>query len=263
MNIFSDMHIHTDRSLCCRSPEQTVDNIIGILTKNGMKKIGFADHLWHSDTVEPSEWYKSMNGSANLELHNYIHSHSWDIEIMVGCEADTRAPGVFGITPDLREKLDYVVMSASHFHMRSFVEQPKDLTPRGIADHLLKFFKSAAASRLTDAIVHPLFPFGFDQMYESSIAAMSDNELCDALHVAAENGVGIEINQCSIPNPDLNRNFSLEVPVRIFELAKQAGCKFTFGSDSHAPKEFETLLKMQYFADKLELTEDDLHPIAK
>ncbi|MDD5597600.1 MAG: PHP domain-containing protein [Victivallaceae bacterium] len=259
MRIDSDMHIHTSVSRCCRSPEQTIENVIRISAENGLKKIGFADHLWASDTVAPSDWYRSMNGAAHLRLHEMVHACQWDIEVLVGCEAETQSPGVFGITYELKAKLDFVVMSASHFHMKNFVEQPREITPRGIADHLLRFFVSAVSGGLPDAIVHPLFPFGYDNMYEAAINTISDTELTDALGIAAANNIGIEINPCSLPNPFYGRTFSLETPLRIFELAKKVGCKFTFGSDAHAPEEFKNLQKLQYFVDALNLTEDNLH----
>jgi histidinol phosphatase-like PHP family hydrolase len=257
------MHIHTDISSCCRSPKQTLENVVKNCLANGIKKIGLADHVWNSDTAPPSKWYKPMDGSGNLRLHETVHSRKWDLEILVGCEADTQAPGVFGITWKLKEKLDYVVLSASHFHMKEFVAQPTDTSPRGIAEHMLEFFISTVSSGLPDAIVHPLFPFGYDSSYEAAIASLSDAELTDAFGIAAENNVGIEINPCSLPNPARGRIFELETPLRVFSLARTAGCKFTFGSDAHAPEEFKNLQRLQFFADELNLTKEDLHPVAK
>ncbi len=263
MKILSDMHIHTDLSRCCRSPEQTMENVIKTWSKGGIKKIGLADHVWDSPEYPASVWYEPMDGSANLQLHDVIHARQWDIEILVGCEADTQAPGVFGITHELKNNLDYVMMSASHFHMKEFMEQPVDTSPRGIAEHMLAFFVSAVSSGLADAIVHPLFPFGYDSTYEAAITSLSDAELTDAFGIAAENNVGIEINPCFLPNPARGRIFSPETPIRVFSLAKAAGCKFTFGSDAHAPEEFHNLQRLQKIADALNLTENDLHDIAK
>jgi histidinol phosphatase-like PHP family hydrolase len=263
MKIFSDMHVHTDISKCCRSPQQTFENILATWSAGGIKKIGLTDHIWNSKTTPGSPWYESMDGSGNIQLKKRVAAGEWNIEIMVGCEADTKAPGVFGITRELKEQLDYVVMSANHFHMDTFVEQPVDTSPRGIAEHMLEFFISAATSGLPDAIVHPLFPFGYAGSYDAAIASLSDAELTDAFGLAAENNVGIEINPCSLPNPTINRIFELDTPLRIFSLAKAVGCKFTFGSDAHSPEEFKNLSRLQFFADRLDLTETDLHPLAK
>lgn len=263
MKIFSDMHVHTDISRCCRSPEQTFDNILKTWSGGGVKKIGFTDHIWNSKTTPGSAWYDSMDGSGNIQLKQKIKEGGWDIEIMVGGEADTKAPGVFGITRELKEKLDYVVISANHFHMKDFVEQPLDKSPRGIAEHMLKFFISAVTSGLPDAIVHPLFPLGYVSSYDAAIASLSDTELTDAFGLARDNNVGIEINPCTLPNPEKNRIFNIDSSLRIFSLAKVAGCKFTFGSDAHAPEEFKNLSRLQFFVEEMNLKEEDLHPLAR
>lgn len=262
MRMKSDMHIHTVLSRCHRSPEQTLDNIVELSVTNGLARIGLADHVWRSDVVAPSDFYSHMDGSGHLSMLETVRSRSWGVEVLVGCEAETQAPGVFGITREFKDRLDFVVMSASHFHMRKFIAQPVETTPLGVAEHMLSFFLSAISSGLPDAIVHPLFPFGYDDMYEAVIAEISDVELTDAFGLAAQNGVGIEINPCALPNPAKNRVFDLDTPTRVFSLAKNVGCKFTFGSDAHAPEELSQLSRLRYFVDALDLTESDLHALA-
>jgi histidinol phosphatase-like PHP family hydrolase len=183
--------------------------------------------------------------------------------VLVGCETDMVAPGVFGMTPEFKEKLDYVVMATDHFHMTNFVEQPAEKTPEGIGQHMLNFFISAAKSGLPDILVHPFFPFGYIELYDKSIASLSDTVLLDAFSIAASNNIGIEINKCYLPNPQYERFFSLETPMRILTLAKQAGCTFTIGSDAHNIKSFDVLDKLQSLAESLGLTEENIHPLAK
>jgi len=259
----SDMHIHSFASVCCQDEKQTPENIVPLLAQNGYKKIGFTDHVWISKDVEPSHFYKTQNGERHLELLNFIHSCKWEIEVLVGCETDMVAPGVFGISEEFKEKMDYVVMATDHFHMTNFVEQPEKKTPECLGQHMLKFFISAAKSGIPDILVHPFFPYGYVELYDKSIASLSDAEILDAFGVAASNNIGIEINKCYLPNPQYERFFSLETPLRILTLAKQAGCTFTIGSDAHSLGSFGVLEKLQTLAESLELTEKDIHPIAK
>ena len=263
MIFLSDMHVHSFASVCCQDDKQTPENIIPLLAAHGYKKVGFADHVWISKDIEPSRFYKTQNGERHIEMLNFIHSCKWEIEVLVGCESDMIAPGVFGITPEFKEKMDYVVMATDHFHMTDFVEQPEDKTPEGLAKHMLKFFISAAKSGLPDILVHPLFPYNYVELYDKSIASLSDAEIIDAFSIAAENNIGIEINKCYLPNPQYEYFFSLETPLRILSLAKQAGCLFTLGSDSHSLMSFGVLDKLQAIAESLKLTEENIHPLAK
>jgi histidinol phosphatase-like PHP family hydrolase len=128
---------------------------------------------------------------------------------------------------------------------------------------MLKFFISAANSGLPDILVHPFFPYNYVELYDKSIASLSDAEILDAFSIAAENNIGIEINKCYLPNPQYEYFFSLETPLRILNLAKQAGCLFTLGSDSHSIASFGVLDKLQALAESLELTEENIHPLAK
>jgi len=263
MIFFSDMHIHTFASVCCQDENQIPENIVPLLGNMGYKKIGFVDHIWISKDVDPSHFYKTQNGATHVELFDFVHSHKWDIEVLVGCETDMVAPGVFGITPEFKEKMDYVVMATDHFHMTNFVQQPEEKTPECLAQHMLKFFISAAKSGIPDVLVHPFFPYGYIDLYDKSIASLSDAELLDAFAIAASNNIGIEINKCYLPNSKGGCLFSLETPLRILTLAKQAGCTFTIGSDSHSLKSFDVLGKLQCLAKSLGLSEGNIHPLAK
>ena len=44
----------------------------------------------------------------------------------------------------------------------------------------------------------------------------------------------------------------------IMRLAKECGCKFTFGSDCHHPKEQKSILTAKLICDHINLTEDDI-----
>ncbi len=84
--------------------------------------------------------------------------------------------------------------------------------------------------------------YGYDDLYHSAAASISDDEFTDAFALAAERGVGIEITLGFLPRGEDGYgeiDASIETPLRYLNLAKQAGCKFTLGSDAHSLKKIQ------------------------
>lgn len=267
MTIDHDLHVHTYLSACCKDKEnQTPGKILALAEEMGLGTIGFSDHIWTNTQEEPSDWYRPQDERQITRLRHDLMSVSSSVRVLVGCEADTVAPGTFSITREFAQSLDYVGLSCSHFHMSGFVQQPRDNSPRSIGEHLVTFFVSAASSGLPTVIVHPFKPFGYESQYDNAIAALSDAELSDALSVAAERGVAIEITPSFLPTSDKNsggRIWSIETPLRVLSLAKSAGCTFCFGSDAHSPDGMRELVTLEVFSRRLDLSEADMAPIVR
>jgi len=240
---------------------QRPDNILAQAKALGRAVVGFSDHLWMSPELEPNAWYRPQDARQITRLRNDLRAVSTSVRILVGCEADTLAPGQFSITDEFAASLDFVNLSCSHFHIRDVVKQPADTGPRGLGEHLLAFFRSAAESGLATTIVHPFRPNGFEVIYDQAIASLSDAELLDALAVAATHHVALEITPAFLP-PVVN-GWSLETPLRVLMLAKSAGCRFTFGSDAHSLPGLARLETIRPLVEELALTEADLAPITK
>ncbi len=235
-------------------------NIIRLAEDMGVCVVGFADHIWENKSAEPSDWYRPQDENNILRLRSELLEISSQIQTLAGCEADTAAPGIFSISAEFAEKLDYVLLSCSHFHMRDFVEQPASHAPEDIARQLMKFFVSGVGSGLASSIAHPFVPFGHTEKFDSIIKEISDSEFLDAFGEAASRGVGLEITTKFLP--DEGNVFSIETPVRMLSLAKQAGCLFTFGTDAHNPECQRKLYELEYFSSILELSESNIHPAA-
>ncbi len=263
MIVHSDLHVHTTISACCSDETQTPEDLIPFLPKLGIGKIAFTDHLWQNPEVEPSGWYSKQNGEAHLlqkERCAALAAAS-GAKILFGCEAEMKAPGVFGITPDFREKMDIVLLASDHFHMKEFVQQPEDTTPAGVAKHMLAFFRSAAASGLADILAHPLWCYSFEDIYPEIMAAVSDAELEDALAIAAQNNVAFELNGTILRKAVQSGPAWQEALLRIACTAKDAGCKFTLGSDSHDRGRFVVYENLRKFTNQAGITEEDLSPL--
>ncbi|MCK5849343.1 MAG: hypothetical protein KAH23_00405 [Kiritimatiellae bacterium] len=264
-----DLHVHTYLSSCCGDKEnQTPGKILALAEEMGLDTIGFLDHVWTNTKVEPSGWYRSQDERQIILLRSDLAPLSSTVRVLVGCEADTIAPGKFSITKEFAESLDYVGLSCSHFHMKKFVQQPKDDSPRSVGEHLVMFFVSAIKSGLATVIVHPFKPFGYENQYDNAIATLSDAELFDAFSMAAELNVAIEITTSFLPPIEEKADskvsgWSIETPFRVLSLAKAAGCKFSFGSDAHSLARMKQLPKLEIFSRHLDLKDDDMAPIIK
>ncbi len=262
MKIDHDLHIHTHLSSCCKEKTlQTPAEIILLAEEMGVSTVGFSDHIWENKAARPSDWYRPQDENNISRLRAELSEISTSIRTLVGCEADMRAPGEFSISREFASELDHVLLSCSHFHMRDFVEQPPGHEPGDIARHLLRFFRAGIKSGLASAIAHPFLPCGHVDRFDSIISEISDAEFSEAFTEAARLEVGIEITTAFLPKAAAP--FSLETPVRLLSLAKEAGCLFTFGTDAHAPEQQRRLGELDYFARRLELSGKDLIPILR
>jgi histidinol phosphatase-like PHP family hydrolase len=234
-----DLHIHTYLSACCAAKEeQQAGNIIKRAEEMGLTAIGLSDHIWVNPAIEPTGWYKPQNETHIAKIRQDLAElPPSPVKVSVGCEAETIAPGKFGLTPEFAATLDHVLLSCSHFHMKGFVEQPADDSPASVGRNLLKFFRSGVTSGLPTSIAHPFVPFGFWAQFAGAIASISDDEFIEAFGLAATHKVAIEITMAFLPatpTPEKpNPLWTLDTPVRLLALARQAGCRFTFGTDAH------------------------------
>ena len=81
------------------------------------------------------------------------------------------------------------------------------------------------------------------------LSRISDNTFGELFEMAAKRGIGLEIN---------NRAKN-EQSRRMWGVAKECGCKFTFGSDAHGAGQFLPHRERgQAMADRLDLTEADI-----
>ena len=228
----ADLHIHTPLSRCCRDDRQTPGNVIGELAELGVRRIAFTDHVWLNPAAEPGNFYRTQRSDHAIRmLKTAMHTGDWPLEVLVGCEADMTSPETIGITSEACLAFDVVLLASDHFHLDG-VEKPAETTPAGVARHMKRFFLAAARSGVADILAHPLIPIGYMEAGDRILDWYSDAELFDMLAVAAQAGVAIEING-GVLAEWRQRALRRESLVRVFAVAKAAGCTFTCGSDAH------------------------------
>lgn len=263
MRLDHDLHVHTYLSDCCQEKErQTPAAILALAEEMGLRTIGFADHMWLNPNLPPTGWYAGLNESLISKLRNDLAAVETKVRVLVGCEAETVAPGKYGISEEFAQELDFVLLACDHFHLKGIVAQPESSAPHDVARHMLELFCAAVSTSPATAIAHPFSACGYQEIFDQVIDSIPDDEFLDAFGIAQERGIAIEINRCFIPRY-AGFDFSIETPIRFLSLAKQAGCKFTLGTDAHGPEAQSKLPGLAALTEAVGVAEEDILPLVR
>lgn len=277
MKITHDIHIHTHLSLCA-DKSATAEAYAKIFKEQGIKKAGFADHFWdatyensHAYLLDntgqhnPKGFYITQNYEYLCQLKPELSTVDFgDTEILFGCETDydpvNRRPA---ITPATAEKFDFVLMPNSHTHMVMPIAyyEPKE---RHI-DYMIQIYEDTLNSDAAKYITSMAHPFeAVCCLYDRHILMkmISDDTYKRLFADTAKKGIAIEINVSAFKKNTLADLVEGE-EMRMFRLAKEEGCLFTFGSDSHDDSSHKNYKIATDIAEYLGLTENDLHPLVR
>lgn len=277
MKITHDFHIHTHLSLCA-DKSATAEAYARIFKEAGIKKAGFSDHFW-DDTYENSHAYLHNNEGQHNPKNFYIPQNYeyicrfkeeiasvdfGDTEIFFGCETDydpvNRRPA---ITCETAEKLDFVLMPNSHTHMVMPISYYEPYEKH--IDYMIQIHEDTLNSDVAKYITAMAHPFeAVCCLYDRHILMnmMSDDTVKRIFSKTAEKGIAVEINVASM-HKLTHEEIADSAELRLFRLAKEVGCLFTFGSDSHSDKAHTSYSNATYVAELLGLTENDLHPLVR
>ncbi len=249
-----DFHIHSQISACSNDPEQTTLNLLKYAEESGLKTICLTDHYYDPDAGSdfywhPTQTFESVTKSLPLPKHDKI-------KFMFGCETDLDMNYVFGVPEDKIDTFEFILASTTHMHINGYTVRG-DETPQERAelwvkrlDYVLNMdlpFHKIGLSHLTTAKVCPNDPVKVFEL-------IPDSEYNRIFALAQKRGVGVELNFNSLNMKADERDILLK-PYRI---AKQNGCKFYLGSDSHHPQHFVNAKKnFENIVEILELTEED------
>ncbi|MBQ9083403.1 MAG: hypothetical protein IJY28_07875 [Clostridia bacterium] len=271
MQITHDFHIHTSLSLC-GDPSATVENYRATAQKLGLKKIGFSDHFWDEriSTAHLSQmgkdFYVPQNYPYICQLRPQLAAQNWgNTKVYFGAEVDydLRRRDLC-ITEETAEQLDFLLVPNSHTHLI----MPRDCYQpyQKHLDFMVQIFEdtlNSPVSKYVTAMAHP-----FEAVccpYDNNILMhmLPEDTLKRLCAKAAEKGVAYEINVSAIRGKT-EAQIADWAQMRLFRIAKEAGCKFIFGSDSHSAWAHDTWAHDTDVVSKLlGLTENDFHPITR
>ncbi|MBO5258588.1 MAG: hypothetical protein J6C42_13890 [Clostridia bacterium] len=254
-----DLHIHTQLSLCSGHPEQTKETILKYGIDNGLTTLCLTDHMWDSRVPGASGWYQQQPYERICQALPLPETDK--VRYLFGCETDLDRYMTVGVSPELMEKLDFIIIPTTHLHMHGFTldgsegveERAKLWIDRfdGVLDMDLPFHKVGIA-HLTCSLI-------YRDHYIEVLKSIPESEYRRLFAKAAEKGIGIELNF-----PSLNLNDETRDPTLLpYRIAKEEGCKFYFGSDAHTPEGLAGAKKnFENIVDLLGLEESDKYKLA-
>ncbi len=204
----------------------------------GIDCIAFTDHI-HIDTdLSILDNVRSRVLELNPSIKTYI-----------GCEADIISVGSSVISSELVEKTDFIMAAANHFHDPT-ISQPQGTDRASIARHYLEMFSYAVNLENVDVIAHPFFvmPGYLDPLGPSEL---TERDLAPAIEIAARSDVAMEISRRALTPGQAPFIFSF------YKLCKEAGLKFTVGSDAHKPSDVGMTRLVEPLIRELGLTDED------
>ena len=255
-----DLHNHSYLSPCSRGDSrQTREAIFAYGMTNGYKLLALTDHGW-DDKVDDKGARGWHANTMNHLRENLPLPQAKDLKFILGCEIDMNRHGIIGLSPEEQENFEYFIISVSHLNLTHFTIDPEqvgsDAASRKeyykmrlhmvLENDSLPFHKIGLAHFTTGNICNADL-FG-------CISLFTDEELREIFSKVAARGIGVELNFPAISYNDEQ----LAVILRPFRTAKECGCKFYLGGDSHNPEPFRTRKQnFEKIIDLLELEESD------
>ena len=274
MKIQHDFHVHTRRSLCSDGTAYVKDYLTHF-REQGINKVGFTDHFWEGTPIDMITESKGVRNFYTVQNFNYVATIREEIAalspeekegmtIYFGCECDYD-PYAHGpaITEAYAEQFDLIIVPNSHTHMimpkecYHPYEKHKDFMVQAYMDTI-----NSSLSKYITSMAHPFEAVACP--YDNSILGdmITDDEFRYMFDATAKKEIAIEVNVA-----DMRKKTPQEIEdssiMRMFRLAKECGCKFTFGSDAHEIKGHYNYSNADLVADMLGLKEEDLHPLAR
>lgn len=258
-----DYHIHSKLSECSNHPEQTTENILKYAKRNNLKSICLTDHFWDEKVAGASEWYTPQNFGHICKALPLPKDN--EVEFLFGCECEFDKYFNLSVSKERLDKFDFIIIPTTHLHMKGFtlnenctIEDRAELWSvrfEKLLEYDLPWHKIGIAHLACDALASST-----REEYIRLLNMIPSDKMQNLFSKAAKLGVGIEINRADM-------KFTAEeedAVLRMFRIAKECGCKFYLGSDSHNPKGFnETIDLFNRGIDRLELTEEDKFYITK
>ena len=269
MIIDHDFHIHTNLSVCAKK-EATLEMYAQKAKELALKKMAITDHMWdHAvpgwDQKQSGRFYVVQDAAYVCQQRDAVKALDNGITtFLFGCESEycfrERRPA---ITPAVAERMEVLLVPNSHTHLtmpKAYYDPPQKHIEYMI-DAFMDIIHSDVAPYIT-AIPHPFLAVNCPYNARILVAQITDDQFKRCFSAAAEKGIALELNPNFLNRPTLAECY--EDPIfRMYRIAKECGCKFTVGSDSHCEQDLQEFKNIYLFTTLLELAESDFHPLAR
>lgn len=165
------------------------------------------------------------------------------------------------------DTFDFIILAPSHLHLEGFARNKEEVGTTAAEykayykDRLLKILNMDLPFHKC-GIAHMTSCLNCDEGKVAALDLFTDEEFREIFGLAAERGIGIELNIWGFMTDYTPEE--RESILRPYRIAREMGCKFYLGGDSHTPEEFiPRNEEHRQIVDALGLTEDDKHPFVK
>ena len=225
-----DYHIHSTISPCCHDENQTPDAILRYGEENGLSSVCLTNHLWDERVKSEAEWHDGQRFcclEAVLPL-----PQSEKTRMLFGAEIDMDYDYILGVSPERYDVFDFMVISTTHLHLAGNTVRQKIQIPEEAAGHWVTRFRELLKKDLPwhkTGIAHLTCGHIMKGRTAEVLPFIDDKTLYELFSDSAKKGLGIELNTKTLFSSEEEKNIML----RPYYIAKDCGCKFYLGSDSH------------------------------
>ncbi len=252
--IHHDLHCHTGLSLCSNDPKMTPEAILRHAEQAGYDVQCITDHFWSDSVPGASEFYAEQGLSHVLQSLPLPQSGA--VRFLFGCETEYCGEGKLGIAPEDYDRFSFIIIPPNHFHMEGFTRPASCDTKEKVAqlltcrlEELCQLdlpWEKVGIAHLTSGLVW--MKGGYPEVFER----MDKERLKPVFARFAQLGAGIELNaDCFLPGWREQEDAHL----KLYRIARDAGCKFYCGSDAHHPDRLDVAKTMEEVTGILELTD--------
>ena len=260
MIIEQDIHIHTNLSGCAQR-NATVEGYIDFERENGIKTMGIADHLWDDTVPIPYQGAEyNANAKTILDFKEKVKKTEFEnMKILVGAEAEyDRVNHGLIMSEETAAQLDFLLAPNSHTHITmEKCDRENDVKHAKFMLNAWYDILSCPVAKYITSMAHP-FTSGIK---ESVIKLITDKNFEECFKAAKECNVAIEINSSVIEgNAGGNAIASIirTEAMRMYTIAKECGCVFTFGTDAHEFKTVGSISSAYVISSALELKKENI-----
>lgn len=265
-SIDHDFHCHSVLSECCHDNNMTVQTIYEWAKKDGIEEQCITDHLWDSSVPGASNWYRPQNmNHVKQSLPQLATLPKDGPRMYFGCETEYCGNGKLGLSKEHFDDFDFVIIPPNHFHMVGFTRMETVDTEEKVTELFTQRLEEISQLDLPwhkVGIAHLNCTLTFrGGDYLGILARMDEDRLKAVFCRLACAGAGIEINtDCFFGQGWAERK---DDHLRLFRMARDAGCLFYIGSDAHDLKILGVRKeRAREVVDLLELTEEQRFHIA-
>ncbi len=256
MKIQHDLHIPAS----CAS----IEDYLTIAEARSLETLGLLYPIWDApDTPVPDDFYADLDAESAL---SEPLPASEAIKLLRGCEIELDKTGILGLTAETAKKFDFVLVSHSHSQFDGVIAPADRRNPKKLASVLCDRFSLLVEHPLSGhitAIAHPFFPSGNLEDFDEVLFHVSDDRLENLFADAIYKNIALEVNASAFLSYPVKSMHRSEL-FRMYETARECGCKFIFGSDCRETALYpEFLERLSVLAELLEITEAELCSLAK